>query len=116
VTLLSTCTNQPFENFYDWKNKRFDYARKGKELARMRKIGYSSELVDLIDKMIEESEMRRIDLEGVGIVVDKVDRIGDLGDGLSRAASRSRSRGSVLGDLEFSKHENTVVSTIGGSG
>lgn len=100
---MATCTNQSFENFYDWKNKKFDYARKGKELARMRKIGYSSELVDLIDKMVEESEMRRIDLEGVGIVVDRVDRIGDIGDGLSRAESRSRrSRGSVLGELDFS--------------
>lgn len=76
----------------------------------MRKIGYSSELVDLIDKMVEESEMRRIDLEGVGIVVDRVDRIGDIGDGLSRAESRSRrSRGSVLGELDFSTQINDLI-------
>lgn len=116
VSLLATCTNQPFEIFYDWKNLRFDYAKKGRELARMRKIGYSSELVNLIDKMIEESEMRRIDLDGVGVVVEKVDRIGDLGDGLSRAASRSRrSRGSVLGDLDMTRQDNTTQNiTVGG--
>lgn len=82
----------------------------------MRMIGYSSELVNLIDKMIEESEMRRIDLDGVGVVVEKVDRIGDLGDGLSRAASRSRrSRGSVLGDLDMTRQDNTTQNiTVGG--
>jgi hypothetical protein len=29
VTLLATCTNQNFEDFYDWKNLKFDYAKKG---------------------------------------------------------------------------------------
>jgi hypothetical protein len=95
---------------------RFDYARKGRELARMRKIGYSTELVDLIDKMIEESEMRRIDLESVGMVVDRVDRIGNLDDGLSRAASRSRHS---LRDEDFTKENFISVQDdiqIGGSG
>lgn len=60
--------------------------------------------------------MRRIDLDGVGVVVEKVDRIGDLGDGLSRAASRSRrSRGSVLGDLDMTRQDNTTQNiTVGG--
>ena len=82
----------------------------------MRKIGYSSELVNMIDKMIEESEMRRIDLEGMGLIVDRVDRIGDLGDGLSRAASRSRrSRASFTREDNESRFSG--LSTIqGGSG
>jgi hypothetical protein len=81
----------------------------------MRKIGYSSELVNLIDKMIEESEMRRIDLEGIGVVVEKVDRIGDLGDGLSRAGSRSRiSRSSFVRDVDFSRSRQFNVSSSGG--
>jgi hypothetical protein len=65
----------------------------------MRKIGYTAELVQLIDRMIEESEMRRIDIEGVSAVVERMDKIGELGDGVSLAASRKI--GSRMNDTEF---------------
>ena len=76
VTLLATCTNQSFEGYYNWQKLSFDYAKKGQDLLRMSKIGYSHQLVELINMMIEETETRRINLQQIQEVRDEVDRIG----------------------------------------
>jgi hypothetical protein len=113
--LLATCTNQPFEVFYDWNNLNFNYALKGNELARMRKIGYSNELVNIIDRMIEETELRRINLDGIGDVIDRIDKIGKVGDAFSIAASRSRRDDSVFDDLRVSRNDSLYKERKGGS-
>lgn len=53
----------------------------------MTKIGYSTQLVELVNMMIEETETRRIRLTQISDVLDEVDRMGEAVDGLSVAAS-----------------------------
>ena len=53
----------------------------------MSRIGYSNQLVELINNMIEETETRRISLEKIQDVLDEYDKIGENQDGVSQAAS-----------------------------
>jgi len=49
----------------------------------MSKIGYSHQLVELINMMIEETETRRINLQQIQEVLDEVDKMGERLDGIS---------------------------------
>lgn len=65
VTLICLCTLDRFERFYDYEKYtfKFDYAKSN--FRRMARIGYSSQLISLIQSMLELEECARVDISGI---------------------------------------------------
>ena len=65
VTLICLCTLDRFERFYDYKSYQFKFEYAKNNFKRMKRIGYSCDLIDLLQSMIELQECARIDIGGI---------------------------------------------------
>ena len=62
MTVMCACTNEDYNKFYDWQKCRLRFDLLIKNLQRMEDIGYSEELIQLVNEMLEENEVKRLKL------------------------------------------------------
>ena len=82
ITLLSTFVNEDFNQYYDWKSYKINESVIGSRILKLKNdLGYSDELVGLIQSMLEVDDFKRIG-------VTRIAQIAGL------------TRGPINGDLE----------------
>ena len=109
MTALCAAMNEDYNKYYDWPNYRIRYDLIKKDFARMKGIGFSNQLIELLDRMIEETEARRIKLPELLKHVEMVEETRTLKSGLSVNSSY---HGSQIGTEEESRA--TLVAGGGG--
>lgn len=60
ITMLCACTNHHINEFYDWKQKEVLYNKIKEAFIKMRRIGFSEQLISRIDGCLEAQEERRL--------------------------------------------------------
>ena len=64
ITLLTTFVNEDYNNYYDWKNFRVnDTLIRSRILKLSKDYGYSSDLINLLDRMLEMDDFKRIGIQ-----------------------------------------------------
>ena len=63
ITLLSMICNEKYEQYYNWLDVKISYDVIENRLSRVRDLGYSSHLVNLLEVMLCPTEVNRPDLE-----------------------------------------------------
>lgn len=71
VTLTCLCTLEQIEKFYDKETVCFLPEFASANFRRMKKIGYSSDLIAILASMIESDSFRRVNLEQLSDAVSK---------------------------------------------
>ena len=72
MTILSICLKIDYRFFYDFENLRVRYDQIKRRFDDMRERGFSEDLVWLLAEMLEETEARRISLEGIEEMLENV--------------------------------------------
>ena len=87
VTSLCACVNEDFNKYYDWPNYRVRYDLVKEDLSRMRRIGYSQDLVEFLDRCIEQTEDRRYNMKDVDRYLARIQEERSVRSGLSANSS-----------------------------
>ena len=72
MTVMCVACNLDFTVFYDWGNHRIRYDLVKQNYDIMRSIGYSENLVTVINQCLEETETRRLKLKDLKALLDQV--------------------------------------------
>jgi len=72
MTVMCVCSNRDFNVFYDWENYRIRYDLIKRNYDYMNQLGYSENLISIIDKCLEETEARRIKLGALTTILNQI--------------------------------------------
>lgn len=61
ITLLASFVNEDYNNYYDWKNYKVKDSLIRARLMKLSKdYGYSTDLINLLERMLEMDDFKRI--------------------------------------------------------
>lgn len=105
MTVMCACTNESFENFYDFGNCSIRYDLVKRNFERMVKIGYSEQLIQMLSEMLEETEFMRLKLHQIEEFLELIMKMRDFEEFATPEKSvslRSACRGTSIGSRSVS--------------
>lgn len=112
ISILSCCNLRNFKEYYDYDGGIVNYALIQKDYLKMLKSGFSEELVNCLEKCLQETETRRAKLDWLD---DEIQRLSSMNIGLEENKENLQIRGNqcVGGGNGVKVKGDSILSGIG---